>query len=114
MQLLAPVSYLQASRAEIEARTNGCGPEGWRGDIVADLDSLAGLDISDPCRVHDWMYGEGGSDDDRLTADIMLYLNIAALVLRAGGPLAPVRMAGAAAMYLAVRAGGAAHWSLTA
>lgn len=110
MELLAPEAYRAASRAEIEARTNGCGPQGWRGDIVADLDSLAGLDISEPCRVHDWMYGIGGTFEERLTADIMLYLNIAALVLRTGGPLAPVRMAGAAAMYVAVRAGGAAHW----
>ena len=108
--LIAPESYRSASRAEIESRTNGCGPEGWRGEIRDDLDSLAGLDISEACRVHDWMYGLGGSDEQRLEADITLYLNIAAVVLHTGGPLTPVRMAGAAAMYVAVRAGGHKHW----
>lgn len=46
----------------------------------------------------------------RLGDDITLYCNIAILVLQAGGDRAPARMAGAAAMYVAVREGGAEHY----
>lgn len=116
LELIAPESYRQASRAEIEARTNGCGPEGWRLAIVEMLNSLVGLDISEACRIHDWCYGHGvkGDEDGRLDDDIMLYCNIAILVLQAGGDKRPVRMAGAAAMYVAVRNGGAEHYGAAA
>jgi hypothetical protein len=110
MDLIAPESYLLASPAERAAVVNGCGPAGWRFDLVPD--SLAGLDVSEACKIHDWMYRLGGDEAARKEADVILYLNLARLVLMAGGSLTGIRMAGAAAFYLAVRKGGAAYFAL--
>ena len=110
MELLAPESYRNATPQEIAEHTNGCGPEAWLPEIVNRFNSLDGLDVSGPCRIHDWMYGTGGSEEYRREADVTLYLNLAQVVLLEGGPLAPVRMAGVASFYMAVRACGAEHF----
>ncbi|EHJ49527.1 hypothetical protein DFW101_3531 [Solidesulfovibrio carbinoliphilus subsp. oakridgensis] len=105
MNLLAPESYLAASQAERAAVVNGCGPGGWRVDLIPD--HLFGLCITEPCNIHDWGYGEGGDEAKRLEDDIRLYLNICITVLEAGGPLESARMAGAAIFYRSVRECGA-------
>ena len=102
--VLKPDDYAMASREEIEARTDGCGPSGWRIDMVPD--HLGDVDITEPCLIHDWLYYIGGSEEDRKRADVMLYVNIAAAVLMAGGPMVPLRMAAAVMYYKAVRSCG--------
>lgn len=114
MQLIAPESYWQASPEEIAAKTNGCGPEGWRLAIVEMLGSCTGLDFTPACRIHDWMYGHGlaGDEEGRKEADITLKINIDIIVLTAGGPLTAARLAAADAFYVGVREGGAEHYGV--
>lgn len=108
MELLASESYRQATSEQRKAVVNGCGPGGWRVDLVPD--NLFGLCITEPCNVHDWDYNEGGDEAKRKEDDIRLYLNICITVLEAGGPLEPARMAGAAAFYRAVRECGSEYF----
>ena len=100
----APDAYRALLPEELVGIVNGCGPGGWRVDLVPD--SLAGLCITDECNLHDWMYAQGGTEEDRRFADVFLYCNLAHKILMAGGPLQAFRMAGAGIMYKAVRAGG--------
>ena len=110
--LVCPAAYLVLSDAEIKATTNGCGPRGWRIDLVPD--SLGGLDISYICRLHDWQYIQGGSEADRKQADIIFYVNLAHAILTVGGPLQAPRMAGAVIMYKGVRVSGARYFGVGA
>ena len=108
----APDAYRALSPEELAGIVNGCGPGGWRIDLVPDL--LAGLCITPECNLHDWMYSQGGDDAARKLADVTLYLNIAAKVLLEGGPLVPLRMAEAIVFYKAVRAGGGEYFGVGA
>jgi len=108
MDLIAPESYRLASQADRAAVVNGCGPGGWRVDLIPD--HLCGLCITEPCNIHDWMYGEGGDETKRLEDDITLLLNILITVLEHGGPLEPLRLAGAVIFYRSVRECGAAFF----
>jgi len=116
LQLIAPDSYRNATPEEIAAKTNGCGPEGWRLAIVELLDSFTGLDFSPACRIHDWMYGHGiqGDEVGRRDADITLKVNLDIVILSAGGPLTAARLAAADAFYASVREGGVKHYGVTA
>lgn len=105
LELIAPESYKRATPEELAKHVNGCGPAGWRIDLVPD--SLLGLEIGECCRIHDWLYYIGGGEQARLEADIILYQNLVGLILQAGGPLRPFRMAAAATFYIAVRERGA-------
>lgn len=105
LEMIVHESYRRATPEERAKHVNGCGPSGWRIDLVPD--HLLGLDIGEPCCCHDWMYYLGGGEQARLEADIALYQNIVGLVLQAGGSLMPLRMAAAATFYLAVREHGA-------
>lgn len=112
MRLIAPDSYWMASPEEIAAKTNGCGPDGWRLAIVELLDSFTGVDFGPACRIHDWMYGHGtkGDESGRLEADITLKINLDIIILTAGGPLTGARLAAADAFYASVREGGEKHY----
>lgn len=104
----APDAYRALLPEELGKIANGCGPKGWRVDLVPD--SLMGLCVTPECNLHDWMYSQGGDDAARKLADVTLYLNIAFKVLMEGGHLVHLRMAGAAIFYKAVRDGGADHF----
>lgn len=111
MDLLSkPDSYTAADRADIERVTNGCGPGGWRVDLIPD--HLGDVDISEPCRIHDWEYSFGGSEEDRLKADVRLYVNVAGNVLLNDSYAVPLQMAAAVIFYRAVREAGAAFWGV--
>ena len=102
-------AYAAATPEQLAAaNVNGCGPGGWRVDLIPD--HLGDVDISAPCNQHDYLYFLGGSEEDRLRADVLLYTNIAASVLLNDGYLVPLQMAAAAVFYRAVRNGGAAFW----
>jgi len=79
--ITAPVSYWSASRAKVERNCNGCGTGGWLGALVPSTFYL--LDMSEACDVHDWMYGEGRSDADKMIADLMFLENLIALIQQA-------------------------------
>lgn len=59
---------------------NGCGSEGWLGKLAPD--SLAGIDISEACRAHDWLYTKGGYEHDKEYADITFLHNMMVIIKR--------------------------------
>lgn len=101
MQLLAPASYHAADSAERAMVCNGCGPGSWRLDMVPDC--ILGLDITEACNIHDWMYEWDG---DREQADAWFLANMAILAARGSKLLLPVRLVVIVNYFLAVRFGG--------
>ncbi len=53
---------------------NGCGPAGWKGKLVPD--TIYGLSISEPCKIHDFMYEVGDHGTDKFEADSMFHINL--------------------------------------
>lgn len=97
LALIIPDSYRDAPLAARLARCNGCGTKGLGGWLVPD--TLWGLDISEACNIHDWMYAEG---NDKAHADLIFLYNMLVLVAQRGGWLAPLRRHRAVKYYLAV------------
>jgi hypothetical protein len=63
---------------------NGCGPQGFKVDIVPD--NILGVDISEACNIHDWMYNEAAAS--RYECDLVFKRNMRTLVDTHGrGPL---------------------------
>ena len=52
----------------------GCGPDGSLFDLVPD--NFIGVDISVACKAHDFLYGIGGFEADKVKADKMFYQNL--------------------------------------
>lgn len=76
--LSAPASYWSASCETRRLNCNGCGTSGWKGTLVPD--TVYGLPISEACNIHDWMYAEGVTTDDKGEADSLFLHNLLALV----------------------------------
>ena len=74
------IKYL-AERYLIEV--NGCGPDDWRGGLVPDRAWwLFGARLTPACNTHDLLYGLGGTEADRRTADKRFRGDIRACSLR--------------------------------
>lgn len=76
--LLVPQSYLNASKEEIDAKTGGCGPGGIGDWFVPD--TMYGEPVFLACRIHDWMYGEGRTVEDKKIADRVFLWNMTTLI----------------------------------
>ena len=72
--LYAPNSYHRALPEVAKRVANGCGPGGWKYDLVPD--TILGLDVSECCNIHDWMYNEGATETDKKRADRKLLENM--------------------------------------
>jgi len=110
--LYAPADYLNASEAVRHQIVNGCGPGGWKIDLVPD--TIWGLSIHAACDIHDWQYTLGTTINDKLEADRILLNNIIRLIDAAGGCwlLRKLRRLAALRYYNAVVIfGGPAFWS---
>ena len=89
---------------------NGCGPGGWKVDLVPDTILL--LSVTESCNIHDFCYTEGSSEDYRLWADDLLHQNLKATIFHAADTswfsriLLPHRLIRAEEYYYAVRAFG--------
>ncbi len=81
--LQAPVDYLLATKAYVDGIVNGCGPKGWKIDIVPD--TIYGLSIAEACNIHDWMYEFGISLDDKRIADDIFLINLNKIIDDRGG-----------------------------
>lgn len=110
--LYAPQSYKNATDEEKASVCNGCGTEGWKGWIVPD--TMWGLDISEACQIHDWMYWEGKTIEDKNEAD-RVFLNNLIRIIEAGSRwriVKHLRMRRAFTYYQAVSIfGGPAFWA---
>jgi len=109
--LFAPEEYKKLTAAALAAVINGCGPGGWKVDLVPD--SLYGLDITDACNIHDYMYYVGETIEDKNEADRVLLNNMLRLI-DAGTKhrwLRRLRRCRAMIYYLSVKYfGGPAFW----
>lgn len=76
--LTAPQSYLDAIPEVVAQVVNGCGPGGWKFDIIPD--TVYGLSIKEACNIHDWRYTLGTSEADKDQADKEFLSNCLALV----------------------------------
>tara|TARA_R110002020_G_scaffold376130_3_gene587323 strand:+ start:42201 stop:42629 length:429 start_codon:yes stop_codon:yes gene_type:complete len=72
--LKGPESYWTASSEVKSLNCNGCGEGGWKGNLVPD--TVWGLSVTACCNIHDWMYGEGVTEDDRDFADLVFLNNM--------------------------------------
>lgn len=111
--LFAPASYWRALPGVREQLTNGCGPDGWKIDLVPD--SILGVDISEACNIHDWMYTLGCTIENKDEADRVLLNNMLRLINEdtgiLSGMLRPWRRMLAWGYYEAVhKYGGPAFW----
>lgn len=78
-RLIIPKGF-RGSAAEM---SGGCGPDGSLFDLVPD--NFIGVDISLCCKIHDYLYGIGGSEEDKIKADKMFYQNLKRCVLNDSG-----------------------------
>lgn len=76
--LSAPVTYWQAPPVIKKKNCNGCGLGGWRGSLVPD--TIWGTCVTPACNIHDWMYAEGVTVDDKDRADLTFLANMLALI----------------------------------
>lgn len=109
--IYAPESYIRATPEVRRAVVNGCGPSGWKGYLIPETIYL--LPIRELCDIHDWMYAEGETIEEKDSADRTLINNLLRLIRAAGGPrwLQWLRTRRALKYYRAVCLyGGPAFW----
>jgi len=76
--IYAPEAYKKLTQKQAAAIINGCGPGGWKIDLVPD--TLWGLNITDACDIHDYMYHVGDDIKDKEEADRVFLNNMIRLV----------------------------------
>ena len=109
--LYAPPAYITAPRCVRAAVANGCGTGGWKAYLVPD--TLWGLDVTEACNIHDWMYQAGSTIADKEEADRVLLNNMLRLIEAADSLwiVARLRRNRAWIYYQAVdKFGGPAFW----
>ena len=101
--LIVPTSYLYAHPDEIEENTGGCGPGGLGDWLVPD--NILGENIRPACKIHDWMYYKGITEEDRFIADSIFLQNML-IIVSDGGVLDIAQERICFTYYQAVRHGG--------
>lgn len=77
-KLYAPAGYWNLLPTAKRELVNGCGPAGWKGKYIPD--HLLFVSITEACNIHDWMYIEGKTEDDRERADRVFLNNMLRIV----------------------------------
>ena len=109
MKLYAPELYWALTPAGKKEFCNGCGAKGL-GWMVPE--SIWGLDISEACNIHDFMYAMGIDEEDRESADRVFRNNMLRIVKTGSKWLLPFRVARVLFYYLMIQCvGGVAFWS---
>ena len=78
--LYAPASFLATPFDDVYDTVNGCGAANSKFDFVPE--TIWGLYIGDACKIHDWMYEEGRTVEDKEEADRVFLNNILRLIDR--------------------------------
>ena len=99
-KLLVPLEYSNIIANAATISLNGCGSSGISAAIVPD--KLFGLDISQACNIHDYMYENGG---DKNQADNIFLKNMNFLIDQESDSkiLKVIRIAKAYVYFLAVK-----------
>lgn len=74
LDLVAPDSFWEATKKEVDKHTGGCGP-GKTGDYLVP-DKILWMSIEEACRIHDWEYYKGSSWEDKKLADTNFLINM--------------------------------------
>ena len=72
LHLLAPPSFWQLTHVQCTQYCNGCGSR----EGVDVPDTFYGLNMTECCNIHDWMYQIGKTKEDRLFADMIFLQNL--------------------------------------
>jgi len=100
MKLYAPINYYKATPEQLSKVCNGCGAKNG----IKVPNTMWGLDISEACNRHDWMYSEGRSLADFYFANAVFIMNLAIIITTQGSKwLAPFRLARATKYFMAVQ-----------
>lgn len=107
----APAAYWCCGGEELAMIVNGCGPGGWKFDLVPD--TIYGLSIRAICNVHDWMYYWGESEQDKVFADQLFLRNLRVYITKnSSWILRGLRLSRATKYFEAVEhLGSRAFWS---
>ena len=111
-ELFAPELYWKATPEQRSEVCNGCGTKGLAGIVIPD--SLEGLDISECCAIHDWMYTFGLTLADKEEADRVFLNNMVRLINdnHTIEPIMAIRRQSCMVYYTAVcDFGGPAFWA---
>lgn len=108
VELDVPYTYRVASKEERKKVCNGCGPAGWKYDVVPD--TIYGLYIGDCCDIHDWMYNEGVTAYHKFEADKVFKKNVYKKIKAHSFWLRGVRRARFHWYWLGVTKGGDEHY----
>uniref|UniRef100_A0A6H1ZXZ6 Uncharacterized protein n=1 Tax=viral metagenome TaxID=1070528 RepID=A0A6H1ZXZ6_9ZZZZ len=76
--LWVPTTYRDATIEQILAKTGGCGPGGLGDWLVPDTMYFESVFLS--CQAHDWMYGEGETEEDKKIADRLFLVNMSIVI----------------------------------
>lgn len=76
--LFAPANFLLASRQTLEETCNGCGAaDSW----FRPPSTIYGTSIIYACHIHDFMYNEGSTIEDKEEADRVMLNNMIRLII---------------------------------
>ncbi len=109
-KIWAPEGYWNLSPKAKKKLCNGCGPKGLGGFIVPN--TLWGLSILEACNIHDFMYHEGHTINEKTQADRTFLNNMIRIIDEDSGAfLRPLRRYRAMSYYSAVKDfGGPKFW----
>jgi len=101
--LMAPKSYVEAPLDLKREIVNKCGPDGLLSRLVPN--HLLGLDISESCNIHDWMFVEAKNQKEHQRSDTTFLKNIKTQIHKSktSSLLKPVRYGMAYIYFGAVR-----------
>ena len=99
MKLYAPNEYWTADKDKLSI-CNGCGSR----DSGYVPDTMWGLNISEACNIHDWMFETGVTLADFYFSNAVFIMNLALIIVNKGSKwLAPLRLARATKYFIAVQ-----------
>ncbi len=101
-QLIAPNDYQSLSKEIKYEITNKCGPDGILNILIPN--SLLGLDISESCNIHDYMFHTSRTSKNLKNADQIFLKNLKLQIRNnSSGFLKPIRTFMAYLYYTSVR-----------
>ena len=108
MKLLSTEGYKALTQEQMCEVCNGCGPASWK----VRLDNMLGVNLFEPCAIHDYDYNIGGTKADRRRADVRFIVNIIiTLLFENRSAWNVVRVPGALLWYVVVRWRGRHHFT---
>ncbi len=78
--LYAPTSFLLAPIHELRKIISGCGNNQSKLDFIPD--KVLGVYLGDACIIHDWMYEEGYTIEDKEEADRVFLNNLLRIIAK--------------------------------